>query len=146
MRFRILATISLALLSGACQGAYQNGTNTSASYGNNAARACADYGLRSGTAAYNQCVSREAEARSHRNAAAARPAYGTDQYGYRIDAQGYRVDANGYRIASQPQYSSQPGYPYNYQSTPRDAYGYRYDSQGNRLDANGHVITTQYRN
>jgi hypothetical protein len=144
MRLRIFATISLALLSGACQGAYQSGTNTSAPYGDNAARACADYGFRSGTAAYNQCVSREQAARASGRTdggyataqltADARNTCGS--YGLAIGSPAYEqcvareMDARSRRAAAPAAYRT-------------DQYGYRIDAQGYRVDANGYRMASQ---
>jgi hypothetical protein len=67
MRIRTLATISLGLLSAACQGTYsQNSPGAAAPvYGNtyqSSSTACADYGFRAGTTSFNQCVAREQQA------------------------------------------------------------------------------------
>ena len=69
MRVRILATISLGLLSAACQGTYsQNAPGAAApadgnSYQSSSA-ACPDYGFRAGTTNFNQCVASEQQARA----------------------------------------------------------------------------------
>ena len=69
MRIRTLATISIGLLSAACQGSYSQNTPSAAApaYVNtslSASAACADYGFRSGTTSFDQCVSRERQARA----------------------------------------------------------------------------------
>jgi hypothetical protein len=69
MRVRILAAISLGLLSAACQGTYsQNAPGAAApAYGNtyqSSSAACADYGFPAGTTSFNQCVAREQQARA----------------------------------------------------------------------------------
>jgi hypothetical protein len=152
MRVRILATMSLGLLSAACQGTYsQNAPGASApAYGNtyqSSNAACADYGFRSGTASFNQCVAREQQARAsgrvNRDYAATQltadarnacSSYGLDagtaSYGRCVSRE---IDARTYRDGT-----AQPGPAYY-----TDQNGNRVDAQGYRVDTNGHRMTSQ---
>lgn len=150
MRVRILATISLGLLSAACQGSYsQNAPGAAApAYGNtyqSSSAACADYGFHAGTTSFNQCVAREQQARAtgrvNRDYAAtqltadARSA--CSSYGLAGGTASYdrcvsrEVDARTYRDGvAQPAYYT-------------DQNGNRVDAQGYRVDANGHRMASQ---
>ncbi|MPZ31318.1 MAG: hypothetical protein GEV13_10030 [Rhodospirillales bacterium] len=151
MRVRILATISLGLLSAACQGTYsQNAPGAAApAYGNtyrSSSAACADYGFRAGTTSFNQCVAREQQARAtgrvNRGYAAtqltadARSACGS--YGLAAGTASYdrcvsrEVDARTYRDGA-----AQPAPAYY-----TDQNGNRVDAQGYRVDANGYRMAT----
>jgi hypothetical protein len=66
-----------------------------------ARNACNSYGLQPSSGRYEQCVSREVDARRYQGASQPSPTYRTGQYGNRIDSQGYRVNANGNRLSSQ---------------------------------------------
>ena len=77
MRFRLLATSSLGLLSAACQGTYsqntpgaaapaygntyQSSTYQSSTYQSSFGAACTDYGFSAGTTNFNQCVARDSK-------------------------------------------------------------------------------------
>ena len=146
MRGRILATISLGLLSAACQGTYSQNAPAAAApaYGNiyqSSSAACADYGFRAGTTSFNQCVAGEQQARAagrvNRGYTAAQltaDARGAcSSYGLAAGTAPYdrcvsrEVDARTYRDAA-----AQPGPGYY-----TDQNGNRVDAQGHRGDANG---------
>jgi hypothetical protein len=152
MRVRILATISLGLLSAACQGTYsQNAPGAAApAYGNayqSSSAACADYGFSAGTTSFNQCVAREQQARAagrvNRDYAAtqltadARSA--CSSYGLAAGTASYdrcvsrEADARSYRDGA-----AQPGPAYY-----TDQNGNRVDAQGYRVDANGYRMASQ---
>ena len=152
MRVRILATISLGLLSAACQGTYsQNAPGAAApAYGNtyqSSSAACADYGFSAGTPSFNQCVAREQQARAagrvNRDYAAtqltadARSA--CSSYGLAAGTASYdrcvsrEADARTYRDGA-----AQPGPAYY-----TDQNGNRVDAQGYRVDANGYRMASQ---
>jgi hypothetical protein len=152
MRIRTLATISIGLLSAACQGSYSQNTPSAAvpAYGRtslSASATCADYGLRAGTTSFEQCVSREQQARAtgrvNRDYAAAqltadaRTACST--YGLAVATASYdrcvsrEVDARSWRAEA-----AAPTTTYH-----TDQNGYRVDTQGYRVDANGHRIAGQ---
>lgn len=152
MRVQILATISLGLLSAACQGTYsQNAPGGAApAYGNtyqSSSAACADYGFPAGTSSFNQCVAREQQARAagrvNRDYAAAQltaDARGAcSSYGLAAGTASYdrcvsrEVDARTYRDAA-----AQPGPAYY-----TDQNGNRVDAQGYRVDANGYRMAGQ---
>jgi hypothetical protein len=152
MRVRILATISLGLLSAACQGTYsQNAPGAAApAYGNSyqsSSAACAEYGFRAGTTNFNQCVAREQQARA---AGRVNPNYAASQltadargacssYGLAAGTAPYdrcvsrEVDARTYRDGT-----SQPGPAYYI-----DQNGNRIDAQGYRVDGDGYRIASQ---
>ena len=68
MRVRTLATISIGLLSAACQAPYSQNSATAPAYGSasqSSSAACADYGFRPGTTNFNQCVANEQRARAN---------------------------------------------------------------------------------
>jgi hypothetical protein len=151
MRVRILATISLGLLSAACQDTYsQNAPGAQApAYGStyqSSSAACADYGFHAGTTSFNQCVAHEQQARAtgrmNRDYAAtqltadARSA--CNSYGLAAGTASYdrcvsrEVDARTYRDGV-----AQPGPAYYTQN------GNRVDAQGYRVDANGQRMASQ---
>lgn len=151
MRVRIVATISLGLLSAACQGTYsQNAPGAAApAYGNtyqSSSAACADYGFRAGTTSFNQCVAHEQQARAsgrvNRDYAATQltaDARGAcSSYGLAAGTASYdrcvsrEVDARIYRDGA-----AQPGPAYY-----TDQNGNRVDAQGYRVDANGYRMAT----
>jgi hypothetical protein len=150
MRVRILATISLGLLSAACQDTYsQNapGAAAPASTYQSSSSACTDYGFRAGTTSFDQCVAREQQARASGRVnsdyaatqltADARSA--CSSYGLNVASAAYgrcvsrEVDARTYRDGV-----AQSG-PASY----TDQYGNRVDAQGYRVDANGHRMASQ---
>ena len=152
MRVRILATISLGLLSAACQGTYsQNAPGAAApAYGNtsqSSSAACADYGFSAGTPSFNQCVAREQQARAagrvNRDYAATQltaDARGAcNSYGLAAGTASYdrcvsrEVEARTYRDGA-----AQPGPAYY-----TDQNGNRVDAQGYRVDANGYRMASQ---
>jgi hypothetical protein len=152
MRIRTLATISIGLLSAACQGSYSQNTPsaTAPAYGNtslSASAACADYGFRSGTTSFEQCVSRERQARAtgrmNRDYAAvqltADARNACSSYGLAVATAAYdrcvsrEVDARSWRAEA-----AAPTTTYY-----TDQNGYRIDAQGYRVDANGHRIAGQ---
>lgn len=152
MRSKLLATISIGLLSAACQAPYgpNGGTTTAAYYGNNpqvSTQACADYGFRSGTLSFDQCVSREQAARSagrvnrdyspallNADARSACSSYGLD-----VGAPDYNrcvtreIDARAYRGAAMPSSAA----------FHTDQNGYRIDSRNYRVDARGYPAASQ---
>lgn len=152
MRVRILATISLGLLTAACQGTYsQNAPGATApAYGNtyqSSSAACADYGFRAGTTTFDQCVAREQQARAAGRVnrdytptlltADARNA--CNSYGLAAGTASYdrcvnrEIEARTYRDGA-----AQAGSAYY-----TDQNGYRVDAQGYRIDANGYRMTSQ---
>jgi hypothetical protein len=150
MRVRTLATtISIGLLAAACQGTYSQNTPSAAApaYGTTyqtANAACADYGFRTGTPSFEQCVAREQQARAagrvNRDYTAlqltvdARNA--CNSYGLTVGTASWdrcvsrEVDARAWR--------SEAAAPVATYYT--DANGYRVDAQGYRVDANGYRI------
>ncbi len=105
-------------------------------------QACADYGFRSGTSSFDQCVSREQAARSvgrvnrdyspallNTDARSACNSYGlntgTPDYNRCVTRE---MDARSYRAAAAP---ASPTYY-------TDQYGHRVDPQGYRVDATGY--------
>jgi hypothetical protein len=164
MRVRILATISLGLLSAACQGSYsQNAPSAGApAYGNmyqSASAACADYGFHAGTTSFNQCIAREQQARAagrvNRDYAVAQltaDARGAcSSYGLAAGTASYdrcvsrEVDARTYRdAAAQPAYypAASPAYRMDQYNNRVDAQGYHVDSAGHRLPGQGPYYTS----
>jgi hypothetical protein len=152
MRIRTLATISLGLLSAACQGSYSQNSPSAAApvYGNtslSASAACADYGFRSGTTSFDQCVGREQQARAagrvNRDYAAAQltadARMACSSYGLAVATVSYdrcvsrEVDSRSWRAEA-----AAPATTYY-----TDQNGYRVDAQGYRVDANGQRIAAQ---
>ena len=137
MRTRIFVTISLGLLSAGCQGSYSQSPPVAAAPGQDdgyqwASAVCADFGVRSGTTTFNECVSHQqtsAQAFPRQSV----PPYRMDQYNNRVDAEGYRVDSTGRRMSVQSPYYSPLGQASSSQTVLRDEYGNRYDSRGNRI-------------
>jgi hypothetical protein len=153
MRFRLLTTISIGLLSAACQSPYQQQTArapapltppiSTAAY-STSDQACNDYGFSVGSAAFDRCVQRERSARAagrvSRNYAEARltadardacSSYGLEP-GMRYDRCVAReIENRGYREGA-----SQPAPMYR-----TDQYGNRFDSEGHRVDANGYRLS-----
>jgi hypothetical protein len=150
MRFRLLTTISIGLLSAACQSPYQQqaargpGPMTppisTAAY-STSEQACNDYGFSTGSGAFDRCVQRErsaraagrvnqnyAEARLSADARDACSSYGVEP-GMRYDRCVAReIEQRGYRDGA-----SRPAPMYR-----TDQYGNRLDSEGYRVDANGY--------
>jgi putative hemolysin len=152
MRIRTLATISIGLLSAACQGSYSQNTPSAAgpAYGNmslSASAACTDYGFRAGTTSFDQCVAQERQARAagrvNRDYAAAQLSADAraacSSYGLVAATASYdrcvsrEVDARSWRAEA-----AAPATSYS-----TDQYGYRVDAQGYRVDAYGHRIAAQ---
>lgn len=153
MHFRLLTTISIGLLSAACQAPYQQTARgpgpmappMSAAGYSSSEQACADYGFPGGSVGFDRCVQRERAARSagrvNRDYAAARltndarqacASYGLDVGSARYDrCVGNELDARGYRESA-----SQPAPMYR-----TDQYGNRVDSEGYRVDANGYRMS-----
>ena len=162
MRTHLFTAITLGLLVAACQPSNQ-GLSTapqspppayaanypSAAYaagGASSGQVCADYGFSPGTAAFENCVSRERAARSagrvNRDYAEARLAddarNACASYGLQANSRGYNqcigreIDARRYQGSSQ----AAPAYR-------TDQYGNRIDSQGYRIDANGNRLPRQ---
>ena len=135
---------------------------------NSSQQACVDYGFSPGTASYDRCVRRDAEARARGRA----PAYYTPA-NLSSDAQVAAVTTTTtYRT---PEYITPAPVPGStvYSPTPattvystttqvpaasyappattppagaqafRDEFGFRYDGQGNRIDARGNIISPQ---
>src|SRR5206468_4209023 len=147
MRVRTLATISIGLLSAACQAPYNQNTAgaATATYGNahqSASAACTDYGFRAGTTSFNQCVANEQQARA---AGRVNRDYTATQL--TVDA---RNACNSYGLAAGTAawdrcvsrevdartYRSDAAAPVATYYT--DQNGYRVDAQGYRVDANGY--------
>jgi hypothetical protein len=151
MRFRLLTTISIGLLSAACQSPYQQQAArlppvtppiSTAAY-STSEQACNDYGFATGSGAFDRCVQREraaraagrvnqsyAEARLTADARDACSSYGLEP--------GMRYDRCVAREIEQRVYrggASQPAQVYR-----TDASGNRFDSDGYRVDANGHRL------
>ena len=152
MRIRTLATISIGLLSAACQGSYSQNTPSAAApaYGNmslSASAACTDYGFRAGTTSFEQCVGRERQARAagrvNRDYAAAQltadARTACSSYGLIVATASYdrcvsrEVDARSWRAEAAAPTTT-------YYTDPN---GYRVDAQGYRVDAYGHRIAAQ---
>ena len=154
MRLALFTTLSVGLLSAACQSPYQQ--SASAPYGtppistaaySTSEQACADYGFSSNTMAFDRCVQRERAARSAgrvnrdysqamltNDARSACASYGLTVGSARFDnCVGREVDARGYRESA-------------YQPAPMhriDQYGNRTDSEGYSVDANGYRVSRE---
>lgn len=89
--------MGLGLLLAGCQG-YRK--EASAIEALTASEVCAGYGLRTGTATFDQCVAYQ----ETRTPGPSVPPYRLDQYNNRVDAEGYRVDGTGHRMAVQSLY------------------------------------------
>jgi hypothetical protein len=157
MRVRTLATISIGLLSAACQAPYGQNTAGTA-YGNahqSASAACTDYGFRAGTTSFNQCVANEQQARANgrvnrdytvtqltvdaRNAC--------NSYGLSAGTAAWdrcvsrEVDARTYRSDAAAPVATY----YTDQNDSRvDAQGYRVDGNGYRMPVEGAYSTPTY--
>jgi hypothetical protein len=152
MRLRLLTTISIGLLSAACQSPYQQTARypgpatppiSTAGY-STSEQACSDYGFNSGSGAFDRCVQRERSARAagrvNQNYAEARltadardacSSYGLEP-GMRYDRCVAReIEQRGYREGV-----AQPAQMYR-----TDQYGNRYDAEGHRVDANGYRMS-----
>ncbi|MGZ5907059.1 MAG: hypothetical protein ACXWKQ_17070 [Reyranella sp.] len=153
MRIQLFATLSIGLLSAACQaptGQYVPSSGATARYGApyvSSEQACADYGFTAGSAAYNRCVASEraarasgpvpatyAEAQLNADARAACASYGlvAGSVGYDRCVSN-EINARRYREGM-----TQPAPAYR-----TDQYGNRFDSEGYRVDANGYRISPQ---
>jgi hypothetical protein len=153
MRIQLFATLSIGLLSAACQapsGQYVPSSGAQARYGApyvSSEQACADYGFTAGSAAFNRCVTNERAARS---SSPVPPTYAEAQlnadaraacasYGLVPGSVGYdrcvsnEINARRYRAGM-----AQPNPTYR-----TDQYGNRFDSEGYRVDANGYRISPQ---
>ena len=126
MRAPAIATLWLSLLLAGCQVTDRQKPPIAAQSGNSV---CAGYGIRIGSATFNDCVAYQ----DSRNPGPSVPPYRMDQYNNRVDAEGYAVDSMGRRMPVQGPYyfpgSQAPGQPFL-----RDEYGNRYDSRGNRIN------------
>ena len=155
MRLPLLATISIGLLSAACQSTqtasvpYRAGANTTVTpISMTSEQACTDYGFVGGTVTYTNCVTRErtyrsygrvsqdyAEARLTADARGACSSYGLDSGSARYDRCVSReMEARRYYSDGTTQTSA------NYRV---DQYGNRIDSEGYRVDANGYRMQSQ---
>jgi len=101
MRTRILTTIGLGLVLAGCEAPYGKDVPAAAQ---SATLICAGYGLRTGTATYDTCVTYQ-EARAQTYPGQSVPPFRLDQYNNRVDAEGYRVDGTGRRMSVQSPYS-----------------------------------------
>jgi hypothetical protein len=154
MRLALLTTLSVGLLSAACQSPYQQ--SAGAPYGtppvstaaySTSEQACADYGFPTNTMGFDRCVQRERAARSAgrvnrdysqamltNDARSACASYGLTVGSARFDnCVGREVDARGYRESA---YQSAPMPMYR-----TDQYGNRIDSEGYSVDANGYRMS-----
>ena len=152
MRLALLTTLSVGLLSAACQSPYQQsagvpyGTSpVSLSAHSTSEQVCADYGFSTNTMSFDRCTQRERAARSagrvNRDYAQARltsdareacSSYGLEAGSLRYDrCVGREIDARGYRESA-----SHPAAMYR-----TDQYGNRFDSEGYRVDANGYRMS-----
>lgn len=127
MRARIIATLGLGLLLVGCQVTDSQSPRIAAQSGNSV---CAGYGIRIGTATFNDCVAYQ----DSRNPGPSVPPYRMDQYNNRVDAEGYAVDSTGHRMPVQGPYYLPWGQAHSGQPVLRDEYGNRYDSRGNRIN------------
>ncbi len=152
MRFSLLITLSVGLLSAACQSPYQQSARvpygtppvSTAAY-STSEQACAEYGLPPNTQSFDRCVQRERAARSagrvnrdyaavqlNNDARNACASYGLDPGSARYDrCVSHEIDVRGYRESAN-------------QSVPMyrvDQYGNRVDSEGYRVDANGYRMS-----
>lgn len=149
MRVRILATISIGLLSAACQAPYSQNTAGTA-YGTahqSASAVCTDYGFRAGTTSFNQCVVNEQQARA---AGRVNRDYTATQLtvdarnacnSYGLSAGTAAWDRCVSREVNARTYRSDAAAPIATYHT--DSNGYRVDAQGYRVDANGYRIAGQ---
>jgi hypothetical protein len=151
MRLRLLSTLSIGLLSAACQGPYQQTSRgpgpvtppiSTAAY-STSEQACNEYGFNTGTGAFDRCVQRErsaraagrapqnyTEARLSADAREACSSYGLEP-GMRYDRCVAReIEHRGYRDGATSQT----------QMYRTDQYGNRFDSEGYRVDANGYRV------
>jgi hypothetical protein len=147
MRLHLLATVSVGLLSAACQGSYEN-RNVSAATGTgiyaSSNQACVDYGFVPNTAAYSRCVTSEQQARLNYRAT---PGYAPSlivsdsrnacySYGLTAGTASYdRCVARETEVRTYRDSAAAPTYRV-------DAQGYRVDAQGYRVDANGYRLQT----
>lgn len=171
MRFALLTTLSVGLLTAACQTPYQQSARVppgSPMGVYSSEQTCSDYGFSSNTASFDRCVQRERAARSAgrvsrdyaqatltNDARSACASYGLDIGSARFENCVQReVDARSYRESA---YQTAPTYrtdqygnrigPDGYrvaQTTPMyrlDQYGNRIDSEGYRVDANGYRMS-----
>jgi len=127
VRAPTLATLWLGLLLVGCQGADRQNPSIA---GQSGASICAGYGIRIGSATFNDCVAYQ----DSRNPGPSVPPYRMDQYNNLVDAQGYAVDSMGRRMPVQGPYYLPWSQASSGQSILRDEYGNRYDSRGNRIN------------
>jgi hypothetical protein len=152
MRFSLLTTISIGLLSAACQAPYQQspyqqsarapGSLYAAGAYSSSEQTCSNYGFTGNTQSFDLCVQRERAARSagrvnrdYSQALLTNDARSAcASYGLNVGSAGYdrcvgrEIDARGYRESA-----NQPVPMYRV-----DQYGNRVDADGNRVDANGY--------
>jgi|SRR3954454_6817207 hypothetical protein len=167
MRFALLTTLSIGLLTAACQTPYQQSARVPPPAGPQVAvgvysseQTCSDYGFSSNTAAFDRCVQHQRAARSTgrvnrdytqamltNDARSACASYGLDIGSARFDnCVGREIDARGYReSANQPaptyrtdQYGNRIG-PDGYRVSQTTPM-YRTDQYGNRIDSEGYRV------
>jgi len=167
MRFALLTTLSIGLLTAACQTPYQQSVRVPPPTGPQLAagaysseQTCSDYGFSSNTAAFGSCVQRERAARASgrvsrdyaqatltNDARSACASYGLDIGSARFENCVQReVDARSYRDSS---YQAAPTYrtdqygnrigPDGYRVS-QTAPMYRTDQYGNRIDSEGYRV------
>lgn len=127
MRAPVLAMLWLGLFLAGCQVTDRQNPSIAAQSG---ASICAGYGIRIGTATFNDCVAYQ----DSRNPGPSVPPYRMDQYNNRVDAQGFVVDSMGRRMPVQGPYYYPWSQAASSQPVLRDEYGIRYDSRGNRIN------------
>lgn len=170
MRFSLLTTLSIGLLSAACQSPYQQQQSarvpapgpSQVSVGvYSSEQTCSDYGFSSNTSAFDRCVQRERAARSTgrvnrdyaqatltNDARSACASYGLDIGSARFENCVQReVDARSYRDSA---YQPAPTYrtdqygnrigPDGYRVSTQAAPMYRLDQYGNRIDSEGYRV------
>jgi len=151
MRFALLTTISIGLLSAACQSPYQQSARAPGSayvmadaY-SSSEQTCSNYGFSSNTQSFDRCVQGERAARSsgrvnrgYSQALLTNDARNAcSSYGLNAGSAGYdrcvrrEIDARGYREGA-----NQPAPMYRV-----DQYGNRIDSDGYRVDSNGYRMS-----
>ena len=152
MRFALLTTISIGLLSAACGSPYQQSARapygaqpiSTAAY-SSSEQTCSNYGISGNTESFDRCVQRERAARSagrvnrdYSQALLTNDARNAcSSYGLSAGSAGYdrcvgrEIDARGYRETT-----NQPAPMYR-----MDQYGNRIDSEGYRVDANGYRMS-----
>ena len=151
MRFSLLTTISIGLLSAACQSPYQQSARApgnpyvAAGAYSSSEQTCSNYGFSGNTESFDLCVQRERAARSagrvnrdYSQALLTNDARNAcSSYGLNAGSAGYdrcvgrEIDARGYRDSA-----NEPAPMYRV-----DQYGNRIDSDGYRVNANGYGMS-----